>query len=101
MKTQFVFGLALMGLGSVLVGLSTTIGVGLIVLSQSQGGLDLPPVSYFGGFTIAQVIPGAFAIGGVLVLVGWKVAEVAHEERNAPIREAQAGSALRSSLRAD
>ena len=89
MKTLFAFGLTLMGLGSLLVGLSLTIGVGLIVLSQAQGGLELLPVSYFGGFTIAQVIPGAFAIGGVLVLVGWKVAEIADEERNAPVREAQ------------
>lgn len=89
MKTLFAFGLTLMGLGSLLVGISLTIGVGLIVLSQAQGGLELLPVSYFGGFTIAQVIPGAFAIGGVLVLVGWKVAEIADEERNAPVREAQ------------
>lgn len=89
MKTLFAFGLTLMGLGSLLVGISLTIGAGLIVLSQAQGGLELLPVSYFGGFTIAQVIPGAFAIGGVLVLVGWKVAEIADEERNAPVREAQ------------
>lgn len=89
MKTLFAFGLALMGLGSLLVGLSLTIGFGLIVLSQARGGLDLLPVSYFGGFTIAQVIPAAFAVGAVLALIGWKAAEVADEEDNTPVHEAQ------------
>lgn len=86
MKTLFAFGITLMSLGALLVALSTTIGAGLIVLSQAQGGLDLLPVSYFGGFTIAQVIPGAFALGAVLALGGWKAIEVADAEDNAPVR---------------
>lgn len=89
MKTLFAFGLTLMGLGSLLIAVSMTIGFGLIVLSQAQGSLELLPVSYFGGFTIAQVIPAAFVVGAVLALIGWKAVEVADEEGSAPVHGAQ------------
>lgn len=77
MKALFAFGIVLTGLGGLLVMLSVIICLILGVLTAGGVNVVFPPISYFGGLTFLQVVPGAIGIGGVMFFGGWQAASVA------------------------
>lgn len=87
MKALFAFGIALVTLGGALVVFPVIICLILGVLTAGGANIVFPPISYFGGLTFLQVVPGAIGIGMVIGFGGWKAASVADKAESARIHE--------------
>lgn len=89
MKALFAFGIALVTLGGALVVIPVTICLGLAALTAGGANVVFPPISYFGGMTFLQVIPGAIGIGMVMLFGGWQAASAAEKSESVPAPKAQ------------